>query len=272
MIKSILVLLVILSGLQTSLKFNEDQTPPGMVAVDKTLYIDKTEVRNIEYRIHIHWIKRYKGENSKEYLNALPDTSQKIRILFQGNNQIQEMDLDYYFNHPNFNNYPVVSISYEQAIEYCKWRTDMINEGIYRQKNKSLKDEKIPDNIPIIYKLRLPTKSEWIKVANQGIDLKYKKKLENEGIKYEIIEQVLVTGNFLENGENMPVNVDFGNVNNTRCYNIYGNVAEMSNNKGIAFGGSYCEKLSDFKIDKEYHYDLPKVWIGFRCVAEKIEN
>jgi formylglycine-generating enzyme required for sulfatase activity len=270
--KSILVLFVILSGLLTGLKFYEDHTPPRMIAVDKTLFIDMTEVRNIDYKVYIYWIKQYKGENSLEYLNALPDTSQKIRISFPGNNQIQEMDLDFYFRHPNFDNYPVVSISYEQAIDYCKWRTDIINEGIYRQNNKSLKKEKIPDNIPIIYKLRLPTRSEWIKVAKQGIDFKYKKKFDKEGTKYEIIEQVLVTGNFFENGQNMPVNVDFGKVNNIGCYNIYGNVAEMSNNKGIAFGGCYSEKLSDFKIDKEYNYDSPKAWIGFRCVAEKIEN
>jgi gliding motility-associated lipoprotein GldJ len=35
-----------------------------------------------------------------------------------------------YFRHPSFNDYPVVGISWDQANEYCKWRTDRANETL----------------------------------------------------------------------------------------------------------------------------------------------
>ena len=35
-----------------------------------------------------------------------------------------------YFRHPAYANYPVVGVSWLQATEYCKWRTDRVNENI----------------------------------------------------------------------------------------------------------------------------------------------
>jgi len=270
--KNILVLFVLLSSLLTGFKLKKDHIPSGMIAIDKTLFIDKTEVRNIDYMEYTHWIKQYKGENSVDYLKALPDTSQKIRVLFHGNNKIEEMKLVYYFWHPSHGNYPVVFITYEQAIDYCNWRADRINENIYLQSNKSLIVKELPANIPQIFKYRLPTKDEWIRIAKQGIDLRHGKKLDKRNIKYKIIEQIMVTGNFLETGQNIPENVDNGIHNKIGYYNLYGNVAEMSNIKGIALGGYYGEKLADYEFEKDYKYDSPRAWLGFRCVAEKIEN
>ncbi len=39
-----------------------------------------------------------------------------------------------YFSHPAYNNYPVVGVSWKQAQAYCKWRSDLLNENILREK------------------------------------------------------------------------------------------------------------------------------------------
>ena len=57
-----------------------------------------------------------------------------------------------YFSHPSYNEYPVVGISWKQAIAFCHWRTN--NSNFYLDKGNK-KDEKIDG----IY--RLPTEAEW---------------------------------------------------------------------------------------------------------------
>jgi gliding motility-associated lipoprotein GldK len=57
-----------------------------------------------------------------------------------------------YFSHPSYNEYPVVGITWKQAIAFCHWRTN--NSNFYLDKGNK-KDEKIDG----IY--RLPTEAEW---------------------------------------------------------------------------------------------------------------
>ena len=47
-----------------------------------------------------------------------------MRSKFTYNEPLVEM----YFRHPAYNNYPVVGISWEQAMAYSQWRTDRVNE------------------------------------------------------------------------------------------------------------------------------------------------
>ena len=57
-----------------------------------------------------------------------------------------------YFSHPSYNQYPLVGITWKQAIAFCHWRTN--NSNFYLDKGNK-KDEKIDG----IY--RLPTEAEW---------------------------------------------------------------------------------------------------------------
>ena len=57
-----------------------------------------------------------------------------------------------YFSHPSYNEYPVVGITWKQAIAFCHWRTN--NSNFYLGKGNK-KDEKVDG----IY--RLPTEAEW---------------------------------------------------------------------------------------------------------------
>ena len=100
-----------------------------------SFYIDATEVRNIDYVEYLDWIKKYfVNENSpyftgtvrKEiYDKALPDT-----LVWRDKLGENETFINNYLRHPAYREYPVVGVSWEQANNYCKWRTDRVNERI----------------------------------------------------------------------------------------------------------------------------------------------
>ena len=100
-----------------------------------SFYIDETEVRNIDYLEYLDWIKRhYVNENSpfftgtqrlEIYEKALPDT-----LVWRDKLGENETFLNNYLRHPAYREYPVVGVSWEQANDYCVWRTDRVNERI----------------------------------------------------------------------------------------------------------------------------------------------
>ena len=45
-----------------------------------------------------------------------------------------EMLTENYLRHPGYAEYPVVGVSWVQANQYCKWRTDRVNEKILMDK------------------------------------------------------------------------------------------------------------------------------------------
>ncbi|AFM02547.1 hypothetical protein Fleli_0036 [Bernardetia litoralis DSM 6794] len=53
-------------------------------------------------------------------------------------------------------------------------------------------------------------------------------------------------------------------------YNMFGNVAEMTSEKGIAKGGSFAHTLEECAADRVQVYNSPQAWLGFRCVAEVV--
>jgi hypothetical protein len=54
-------------------------------------------------------------------------------------------------------------------------------------------------------------------------------------------------------------------------YNLYGNVAEMVSEEGVAKGGSWNHNYNNSVFDAEISYEKPSSWLGFRCVCEIIE-
>ncbi|HBS88765.1 MAG: hypothetical protein A2W91_04175 [Bacteroidetes bacterium GWF2_38_335] len=66
-----------------------------------------------------------------------------------------------YFWHPGYDNYPVVGVSYHQAMAYCEWRTKMINDAICKEMKISIEDALSMEECPLIPRFRLPTEAEW---------------------------------------------------------------------------------------------------------------
>ncbi len=97
---------------------------PRRVTVS-SFYMDETEVRNVDYREYLNWIRRVFANYPEVYKNALPDTLVWRRPLAYNEPYVQ-----YYFRHPAYNEYPVVGVNWLQANDYCSWRTDRVNEKL----------------------------------------------------------------------------------------------------------------------------------------------
>jgi len=91
-----------------------------------SFYMDQTEVTNFHWLEYLYWISRaYNETYPMVYKNALPDT-----LVWRSALGMNEKFVDYYLRHPAYRDYPVVGVSWLQANDFCKWRTDRVNEYI----------------------------------------------------------------------------------------------------------------------------------------------
>ena len=97
---------------------------PKRVTVS-SFYMDETEVRNIDYREYLYWLRRVFVDYPEVYKMALPDT-----LVWRSKLAFNEPYVELYFRHPAYQDYPVVGVDWMQAMDYCSWRTDRVNEYI----------------------------------------------------------------------------------------------------------------------------------------------
>jgi formylglycine-generating enzyme required for sulfatase activity len=238
--------------------------------ISKNLYIGKTEITNDAYRRFLEDLL-IKGEKEK-YTHCLPDTSVWI---YTGKNSNSFANV--YFRQSDYDDYPLVGISYENALEYCKWLTVKYNSIKKRKFKKVL--------------FRLPTRAEWQFAANGGDTTKQftwgtgfmRNNRGEELCNYRDVGFVYdsTTKKYIENEIDLS-SVPIRNKVTTKVesyfpssfgmYNMCGNVAEMIAEKGIAKGGSYMDPAMMVTIASETKYHTPTADIGFRVAMEVLEK
>jgi len=109
---------------QDDVMFDWNTTPKKLHV--RSFFMDEAEVTNSEYFLYVQYMKDVfppSEDNYKHiYSSILPDTLVWRKSL--GNTDILSEN---YFRHPAYADYPVVGVSWLQANEYCKWRTNAVN-------------------------------------------------------------------------------------------------------------------------------------------------
>jgi len=95
--------------------------------------MDETEVTNKMYLEYLEYLKTVFDPNDPNFRNiyngALPDT-----LVWRNRLGYNEVMVNNYLRHPAYGEYPVVGVNWIQAVEFAKWRTDMVNQ-LYLEKN-----------------------------------------------------------------------------------------------------------------------------------------
>ncbi len=155
-------------GFQFNNDFKEQETSPGLVFVEggtftmgkvqddvmhdwnntpnqqhvQSFYMDETEVTNKMYLEYLDWLKRvYPPEDVNFkliYNGALPDT-----LVWRNRLGYSEMMIENYLRHPAYAEYPVVGVSWIQAVEFANWRTDRVNEAYLEDAGYIVRDAKL---------------------------------------------------------------------------------------------------------------------------------
>ncbi|MBX2907039.1 MAG: SUMF1/EgtB/PvdO family nonheme iron enzyme [Taibaiella sp.] len=95
-----------------------------------SFYMDETEIENVSYREYVYWMNRtYFNDYPEMVIAAQPD-----QTVWRSALAYNEPYVKTYFNANAYNHYPVVGVNWFQAMDFCDWRSDRMNEGllIYR--------------------------------------------------------------------------------------------------------------------------------------------
>lgn len=216
-------------------------------------------------------------------VNVYPDTTCWVNDFPNAEN---EKYARYYFSSREYNDYPVVGVTWEQANAYCAWRTEKM-----KQRN---------DINHIEEPFRLPTEAEWEYAARGNNRNEYPwsfdKAGEGKGVFYANF--MPGEGNFTDDGNIITSRVGIYPSNDNGLYDMAGNVAEWTSTQytdgGVVSmnninpqlkynaaiedpywlkrksvrGGSWKDSESHIRSawrSSEYQ-NQPRSYIGFRCV------
>ena len=217
-------------------------------------------------------------------VNVYPDTTCWVNDFPNAKN---DMYAKYYFSHPDYLDYPVVGVTWEQANAFCAWRTERMKSSM----GSEYKNEQ---------PFRLPTEAEWEYAARgrtqNEFPWSYDKAGDGKGMFFANF--MPDDGNFTKDGNIITSRAGVYPANTNGLYDMAGNVAEWTSTLYTAAGieamnninpqlqynaaieDPYRLKLKSVRggswKDSESHIrsawrsseyqNQPRSYIGFRCV------
>jgi hypothetical protein len=109
--------------------------------------------------INTWWLYKTYGQDPTTlpiYKAALPDT-----LVWRRNLAYNEPYVEMYFRHPAYNNYPVVGVSWKQAMAFCNWRSKYRRDYLRTEQMMQEQD-------PQAYQNKLVAANELAKTASGG--------------------------------------------------------------------------------------------------------
>ncbi|MDP4844767.1 MAG: formylglycine-generating enzyme family protein [Salibacteraceae bacterium] len=256
---SILLLLAVFAFAGKEKAPDYSKVLPGVVKVNDGLYFDKTEVSNFNWLEYLHWTKE---NDLTQYAANCPDTnvwkSQLTYNLPYG---------DYYLRHVAYRDYPVVGVSWQQANDFCKWRTARIEENLEKAGSR----EKAPKH----FFYRLPTYEEYIMMYSDIAEVS--NFIGEEGKKkyrgFVRFNMLRAQSEYPAAGGKKPIAADITAPvlsywsNSFGVYNIKGNVAEWLAEPSTYVGGAWNTPMTA-DVTQKQTLDSASAFVGFRCVCE----
>ena len=279
----------------------------SMNLIKGNIYAYATEVTNMQYQEFLQYLKD----------NGYDDVYEMAQIdLSEYEEPALSMVKNYHAMRPSsksstsFSNHPVVHISHQAALEYCKWLTAQYNM------NKDRKFKKVVFRLPEINEWQMAALGyhkfqSWVyeenkltpiidgDMSNAKHPYVYAKEEKAEAREFSLRDhEVLYPWGFQENymnaygcylgnfkvpaKSNCPNGVDGDGfvaqgpvgsyfTNNFDLYDVVGNVAEMTSIDGKACGGSWNHPPDQSTIRSINEYDGPSPEIGFRIFMEVLE-
>lgn len=234
------------------IKSDITEFPPGTIQLERNFFVDKYEITNKEYRFYLQWLHSM-GVDCLTIAEAIP----KISSIQSFQKNIRATAFDYFIQ-DDYELYPVVGITREQAQTFCEVKSNVIRKGLtqadslyaaripprhflykkYRKMNAEIK--LIPSDTHNLFPLyRLPTPDEWDKIArHEAVKKSYHRNLEYIAFTYT-----------------------------KAIFNLFDNVSEYTSHPGIVKGGNFQTGHKNLPPDKIIQHTGPANWIGFRCVC-----
>ena len=223
-------------------------------------------------------------------VNIYPDETAWVNDF---NNAYNEPYMRLYFNHPGYNDYPVVGVSWEQASAFCVWRTDFLKKSMDTRFRNTIEPYRLPTEAEFEYAARSGKSENVYPWAANGVTSEKGCFLGNfkPG-----------DGNYTKDGHLIPAKVASFSPNEFGLYDMAGNVAEWTSTaylesgpaimsdmnpeyrymaakedpyalkKKVVRGGSWKDVAHFIRSDmRSFEYqNEQRSYIGFRCVRTQV--